>query len=229
MGSHYRPAATKLTDGQAGEIRSRYSAGGVSQATLGLEFGLSQVAVSKIVRGLTYRPLAEQPSRCVHGHSLADSYVNARGARECNSCRRDRRRAYRDANLPRAQASLRASKRRRKARTRGASATLTAAEWDQIQLDHAHRCHYCGSGGSLEQEHLTPLSRGGAHAVGNVAPACRACNSKKGTKTEAEFARASWACLPGVGAVCLDVALLGRIESAKGSREAMLAILAERE
>jgi 5-methylcytosine-specific restriction protein A len=43
-------------------------------------------------------------------------------------------------------------------------------------------CHYCrrrvGSR-NLTMDHIVPLGRGGRSARGNVAPACKDCNSKK--------------------------------------------------
>ena len=49
-----------------------------------------------------------------------------------------------------------------------------------------HVCAYCGgrfSAASLEMEHVTPSSRGGATAWQNVVAACRACNQRKGNRT----------------------------------------------
>lgn len=42
---------SKLTDKQALEIIARYNAGGVTQSALSAEYGVSQNAVSVIVRG----------------------------------------------------------------------------------------------------------------------------------------------------------------------------------
>jgi 5-methylcytosine-specific restriction endonuclease McrA len=36
--------------------------------------------------------------------------------------------------------------------------------------------------GGLNIEHIVPLSRGGTHAVSNLAIACQSCNSRKGSK-----------------------------------------------
>lgn len=47
---------SKLTLAQVAEIRTRYAAGGISQQALGDEFGVSQFAVSQIVRGKRYAP-----------------------------------------------------------------------------------------------------------------------------------------------------------------------------
>ncbi len=43
-------------------------------------------------------------------------------------------------------------------------------------------CHYCGrrfSPGELTMDHIVPIIRGGKTTKGNVAPACKECNSKK--------------------------------------------------
>jgi len=54
------------------------------------------------------------------------------------------------------------------------------------------RCAYCGArigkrGGSLD--HLTPVSRGGADAVGNLVLSCKPCNDRKGPRTATEYVR----------------------------------------
>lgn len=49
-------------------------------------------------------------------------------------------------------------------------------------------CVYCGN--NLERlaiEHIVPVARGGGNDLTNLTLACRSCNSKKGTKTAAEF------------------------------------------
>jgi hypothetical protein len=45
----------KLTLEMANEIRRRYAAGGVTQAALGVEFGVRQTTISTIVRGKKWR------------------------------------------------------------------------------------------------------------------------------------------------------------------------------
>lgn len=47
--------AAVITAEIADEIRTRYSAGGVTQRELGFDYGISKSAVSKIVRGVTWR------------------------------------------------------------------------------------------------------------------------------------------------------------------------------
>jgi len=49
-----------------------------------------------------------------------------------------------------------------------------------------HICAYCGgrfNTSSLEMEHVTPSSRGGATVWQNVVAACRACNQRKGNRS----------------------------------------------
>lgn len=44
-------------------------------------------------------------------------------------------------------------------------------------------CHYCGGSfppSELTMDHLVPIIRGGRSTQGNVVPACKECNSKKG-------------------------------------------------
>jgi len=47
-------------------------------------------------------------------------------------------------------------------------------------------CLYCGAESS-HIDHIVPLSRGGEHRIGNLAPACRACNLAKSNKFISEW------------------------------------------
>jgi 5-methylcytosine-specific restriction endonuclease McrA len=50
------------------------------------------------------------------------------------------------------------------------------------------RCAYCGTTNMpLQVEHIVPKSRGGTNRVSNLAIACEACNTAKGTQTADEF------------------------------------------
>jgi 5-methylcytosine-specific restriction endonuclease McrA len=74
-----------------------------------------------------------------------------------------------------------------KRRARKAAAPVndfTAAQWLEIQAAHDHRCAYCGkrAKGHLTQDHITPLSKGGANTASNIVPACKSCNSRKRDK-----------------------------------------------
>lgn len=82
-----------------------------------------------------------------------------------------------------------AAKKRMKSKERGAAlATLTALDWHKILKHFNKRCAYCQSEHlPVEQEHKTPLSRGGNHDKNNVVPSCRRCNLVKGTRTVEEW------------------------------------------
>ena len=47
-------------------------------------------------------------------------------------------------------------------------------------------CLYCGAA-SKHLDHIVPLSRGGRHSIGNLAPACVSCNQKKYNKYLSEW------------------------------------------
>lgn len=49
------------------------------------------------------------------------------------------------------------------------------------------RCRYCGATEILTLDHVVPLSRVGANDPGNLAAACRPCNSSKGARIPSEW------------------------------------------
>jgi hypothetical protein len=49
-----RSGLSKLTNAQADDIRRLYAAGGVPQRKIATEYGVTQMTVSRIVRGVTY-------------------------------------------------------------------------------------------------------------------------------------------------------------------------------
>jgi 5-methylcytosine-specific restriction endonuclease McrA len=59
---------------------------------------------------------------------------------------------------------------------------VSAEHWAEVLERFNHRCAYCLTDGSLQMDHLIPLSRGGPHDPGNVIPACRPCNQSKGNR-----------------------------------------------
>lgn len=81
--------------------------------------------------------------------------------------------------------------RNRRARLFGAHRDLTAEQWEHILIAYGYCCAYCGSADQPSQEHMIPLSRGGAHSATNVVPACMPCNIRKGRMTPEE-----WGVLP---------------------------------
>lgn len=69
---------------------------------------------------------------------------------------------------------------RRDALQAGLPCTLTEEEW-QVVLEHfGGCCAYCGVlDGSLQQDHVIPLTLGGGYVATNIVPACKSCNSSK--------------------------------------------------
>lgn len=53
------------------------------------------------------------------------------------------------------------------------------SEWEALMRQHDHRCAYCLERKPLVKDHIVPLSRGGRHALANIAPACGPCNAHK--------------------------------------------------
>lgn len=64
---------------------------------------------------------------------------------------------------------------------------FTDIQWAELKDRFGNACAYCGSGNcALAMDHILPLSRGGQHTKLNIVPACKPCNSKKGSKTPEE-------------------------------------------
>jgi 5-methylcytosine-specific restriction endonuclease McrA len=93
---------------------------------------------------------------------------------------------WRASNPERARAYVRLSGHRRRAAAGGEF--IRVEDWEALLRKHDRRCAYCGvHAASIEADHRTPLSRGGKNTIANILPACRRCNRRKRTKTEAEF------------------------------------------
>lgn len=103
--------------------------------------------------------------------------------KRCSACAEDRARSF-------AKVSRRITEARRRAVERGAGADRI----DPLRVFQRDgwRCHICrkklkpADRGTIkpcapELEHIVPLAAGGTHTWGNVACACRKCNSEKGT------------------------------------------------
>jgi 5-methylcytosine-specific restriction endonuclease McrA len=48
-------------------------------------------------------------------------------------------------------------------------------------------CFYCGSLNKITIDHIVPISRGGAHSIGNLVAACAFCNGSKHNKLLVEW------------------------------------------
>ena len=63
------------------------------------------------------------------------------------------------------------------------SALIPGAQLLNRWAEFGHACAYCGKpdhrADELELEHVVPISKGGAHHLSNIVPACRQCNHSK--------------------------------------------------
>lgn len=84
-------------------------------------------------------------------------------------------------------AKVRIKSQRRRAMKKSLPAYLTGQQWEWLLEQSDHRCVYCGKHetevGKLHQDHVVPISQGGAYTVSNIVPACQKCNLEKGGKT----------------------------------------------
>src|ERR1700752_1895750 len=72
--------------------------------------------------------------------------------------------------------------------------TMHKAQWEQIKEEFGGRCVFCGEEGTKENrgivpDHLVPVTRFGELVLGNVVPACQACNDSRGEKDWRPFLR----------------------------------------
>ena len=77
--------------------------------------------------------------------------------------------------------------RRQKVKEHTVSRLPSAWARELLQLDSCAYCLKPLSNGIRSIDHVTPLSRGGAHDTDNVVLACMPCNARKGAKTLIEF------------------------------------------
>lgn len=83
---------------------------------------------------------------------------------------------------------LKASLLRRDAAKRSAECrTVTGRDLARLVRHHGGLCAYCRSAPHEHFDHVVPLSRGGRHAIGNLLPACAACNLAKGARLLSEW------------------------------------------
>jgi|DEB0MinimDraft_6_1074348.scaffolds.fasta_scaffold85292_1 5-methylcytosine-specific restriction endonuclease McrA len=63
------------------------------------------------------------------------------------------------------------------------SALIPGAQLLNRWAEFGYTCAYCGKpdhrASELELDHVIPISKGGAHHLGNIVPACRQCNHSK--------------------------------------------------
>jgi 5-methylcytosine-specific restriction endonuclease McrA len=76
--------------------------------------------------------------------------------------------------------SKRDDQRRRKYALK--SGKIDVADWQAMLEQFNYSCAYCGSSEDITQDHIIPLSKGGANVIENIQPLCRTCNSRKRDK-----------------------------------------------
>jgi Restriction endonuclease len=70
---------------------------------------------------------------------------------------------------------------------RAKGARVSAEQMASVMASNNGMCAYCLVAPATAVDHINPLHRGGVHAENNLAPACRSCNSSKGTATLLEL------------------------------------------
>lgn len=79
------------------------------------------------------------------------------------------------------------------------SQVVTLEMWEARKSMFGNRCVYCGVPESADtpmtMDHVKPISKGGAHILSNLRPACRACNGRKHNKWSEEWVRKGLAAL----------------------------------
>lgn len=109
---------------------------------------------------------------------------------ECNWCGADTLTSGNRDTYCREECRIRAKRSRRWGRRHGATGTYTWAQVVRLWVGFGKACAYCRQPLALEDtqaEHVIALARGGANNIGNILPACGACNSDKRDLSMAEW------------------------------------------
>ncbi len=103
----------------------------------------------------------------------------------------EHKRAWYQRNILEAQAAgrLHASARRAKIAAAGAF-RVSQHDLSRELARYGYRCSYCSDDlrdKPMDWDHVVPISRGGAHAIGNLRPSCVPCNRSKSHRTVMEW------------------------------------------
>lgn len=93
--------------------------------------------------------------------------------------RRARERQWRADNIEHRREIEKNKSHRRRLLFDGITCDLTVEQWEMIKAAYNYRCAYCRKKKPLTQDHVVPVSKGGAHTASNIVPACQSCNSSK--------------------------------------------------
>lgn len=65
-----------------------------------------------------------------------------------------------------------------------AKGSHTEAEWNEMVEYFEYKCVFCDDAfETLTKDHIIPIYQGGDDSITNIQPACRSCNSKKGSES----------------------------------------------
>lgn len=79
-------------------------------------------------------------------------------------------------------------KRRAAKNSNPGSVGVSQRDWDRLARRYRYCCAYCNKKPRLlHMDHVIPLKRGGRHAIGNVLPACKKCNTSKNARLLADW------------------------------------------
>ncbi len=96
---------------------------------------------------------------------------------------REREKKYQNTPLSKAYARIRVIARR--ARLKGSDGTHNLIEWERLKQLYDYTCPKCKQQEpkiKLTEDHIVPLSKGGANWIWNIQPLCIVCNKEKGRK-----------------------------------------------
>lgn len=194
---------TKITFEQAQEIRSR-AANGEPRKLLAAEFGIRHEQVCRIVHMQSYvDPTPLPTTEQVHANNSARhkrwrdanrEHVRASGRVVANRFRQNHLqemrakdriesvRRYREDPKRMADVKARSVVHGHKRREWSGDGHVTVNQWKDILEVFGGCCAYCGCSGKMTMDHVTALSRGGAHDVSNLVPACGHCNKSKSAR-----------------------------------------------
>ena len=129
---------------------------------------------------------SEEKKAQIRTNSLNWRRRNPEKAKEVQRLGKQRERA-KDVVAFRGKASVRLADRR--SRKLGYPSDFTETDWTRLLEAFDNSCAYCGAKAKLlDLEHVVPFNLGGYNVVGNIVPACTACNTKKNSKHPKMFA-----------------------------------------
>ena len=119
--------------------------------------------------------LAEKASREQHKEHYKQLHRTWRIAN------RNRLLEYQRLNIGKRREQKRWTQQRRRSRAAiNTDKPLKRDQWQALIALYRHRCAYCGTKAKqLQQDHIIPISRGGADSIDNIVPACPSCNGRK--------------------------------------------------